>query len=141
MKVPARVFEPNVFSLHGLAQEHVEICQMYEEIERAIVLMREMPVILDASRRLVQLMLRHFAHEERFLERLSPVTFQRQRDANLGVSAQLLEISEGLGQGRSAAVFRLLLLGKAWIKEHMQQESGNFEEDPFPGNQLFDIPA
>jgi hemerythrin len=140
MRIPTKVFEPNVFYLHSLDQQHAEIAQIYEALEETILLGQDMVGILEAADCLVQMMLLHFAHEERFLGRLSLPILQRQRDANIEVTTQLFEVEDGLRQGKSAAVFQLLLLGKAWIKEHMQRECEEFE-DPFPGKRLHGIPA
>ena len=41
--------------------------------------------IVEAADRLVQMILLHFTHEERFLEKLSLPILQRQRDANAEV--------------------------------------------------------
>jgi hemerythrin len=86
------------------------------------------------------MMLLHFAHEEHFLQGLSHLIFQRQRDANIDVTQQLFKIEDGLKEGKPAAVFQLLMLGRAWIEEHMQRECEEFE-GPFPGKHLDGIPA
>jgi hemerythrin len=140
MKVATRVFEPNVFSLHRLDQEHAEIRRNYQSLEETILLGQGTPGILEAADRLVQLILLHFTHEERFLGKLSLLILQKQRDANAEVIARLFEIEDGLRQEKLAAVFQLLLLVNAWIKGHMQQECEEFD-DPFPGKRLRGIPA
>lgn len=140
MRVTTRVFEPNIFSLHRLDQEHAEIQLSYESLEEAILLGQGVPGILEAADRLVQMILLHFTHEERFLGKLSLLILQKQRDANVEVTAQLFEIEDGLRQEKLAAVFQLLLLAKVWIKEHMQRECEEFD-DPFPGKRLRGITA
>lgn len=71
MRIPTRVFEPNIFSLHRLDQEHAEIRHLYQGLEEAILLGRSMPGILEAADNLVRMILLHFIHEKQFLEKLS----------------------------------------------------------------------
>jgi hemerythrin len=140
MRIPTRVFEPNVFCLHRLDQQHAQIREIYHSLEQAIMLGQGMPGILDIADSLVQMMFLHFGDEERFLEGLSRPILQRQRRANMDLARQLSEIEDGLKQGKWAAVFQSLRLGKAWIKEHTQRECEEFE-DPFPGKHLHGISA
>jgi hemerythrin len=140
MRIPTRVFEPNIFYLHRLDQQHAEIRESYQSLEELILLGRDMPGIVEAAGSLVQMILLHFSQEELFLGKLSLPILQRQRSANAEITAQLFDIEDGLKQQKTAAVFQLLLLVHAWIKEHMQRECEEFD-DPFPGNRLHGIPA
>jgi hemerythrin len=137
-----KIFEPGMFSLHSLNREHAKIRGCYAALEKTIVLGRGLSRILEAANRFVQVVLQHFTHEEQFLEELSPSLLQRHRDANIEIIAQLFSIEDGLRLGKVAAVFQLLLLGDAWMKEHMQLEWQEFEyEGPRPGKRSFGIPA
>jgi hemerythrin len=140
MKIPTRVFEPNVFCLRSLDQQHCEIRRTYQELEEAILLGQKMPGIVEAADRLVQMILQHFGHEEKFLGKLSLAMLERQRSANIEVTLQLFEIEDGLREQKPAAVFQLLLLGNDWIKEHMQRERVEFD-GPYPGKRLHGISA
>ena len=140
MRIPTRVFEPNIFCLHRLDQQHAEIRATYQSLEEAILAGQGMAGIVEAADSLVQMILLHFSHEELFLEKLSLPILQRQRGANAEIIAQLFEIEDGLRQEKTAAVFQLLILVHDWIKEHMQRECEEFD-GPLPGKQLDDIPA
>jgi hypothetical protein len=87
-----------------------------------------MPSILKSANSLVQVMFLHFAHEEQLLLKLSFSSHLRKRlnDANMEVTDQLIGIQEGLEEGKPAAVFHLLRLGRFWMKEHMHLESVEF---------------
>ncbi len=116
--------------LRNLDGEHREIRHRYTELERAIVCGRGLPRILEAAGSLVRMMLLHFTHEEQFLAKLSlPIIQKRHCKAGQEVTAQISSIESGLEQEKVAAVFLLLLLGKSWIKEHMNLESEEFECD------------
>lgn len=137
-----KIFEPHVFSLHSLDREHIEICQSYEDIEETILLGRGLSAILGAANRLVEMMLQHFAHEEHFLKELSFKVLQRHRDTNIEIIAQLLDIEGRLSLRNVAAVVQLLMLGDAWMKQHMQLECLEFEDEgPRPGNRVFGMSA
>jgi hemerythrin-like metal-binding protein len=140
MRIPTRVFEPNVFYLRSLDQQHAEICLAYQELEEAILLGQKMPGIVEAADRLVEMILQHFGREEKFLGRFSLAMLERQRAANIEVTLQLFEIEDGLREQKAAAVFQLLLLGHDWLKEHMQREQVEFD-GPFPGKSLHVISA
>jgi len=128
MKTSTRVLEKNAFDLGLLDREHAEIRRRYVELENAILRGLGLPRILEAANSLVQMILLHFTHEERFLAALSLSNLQkRHRDANIEVTAQLFGIEAGLEQAKTAAVFQLLLLGRVWMKEHMHLESDQFE--------------
>ena len=140
MRIPTRVFEPNIFCLHRLNQQHAEIRESYESLEEAILGEQGMAGIVEAAGGLVQMILLHFSHEELFLEQLSLPILQRQRVANAEITAQLFAIEDGLRQEKPAAVFQLLILVHDWIKEHMQRECEEFD-GPLPGKRLHGIPA
>jgi hemerythrin len=127
MRTSTRIIEPSAFDLRKLDEEHAEICRRYTGLEETILRGRGLPRILEAANSLVQMMLLHFTHEEQFLERLSLSSFQRQRDANIEITAQLFDIEVGLEHSRVASVFQSLLLGRVWIKEHMRLESEEFK--------------
>ncbi len=140
MRIPTRVFEPNIFCLHRLEQQHAEIRDSYQSLEEAILVGQGMAGIAEAAVSLVQMILQHFSHEELFLEKLSLPVLQRQREANAEIIAQLFAIEDRLRQEKPAAVFQLLILVHDWIKEHMQCECEEFD-GPLPGKQLQGIPA
>jgi hemerythrin len=119
------MFETNALDVRNLDEQHKEIRRRYTGIEKAILHGREMPSILKAANSLVQMMLLHFAHEEQLLLKLSFSSYLRKKlsDANMEVTDQLIGIEEGLEQGKTAAVFHLLRLGRFWMKEHMHLES------------------
>lgn len=120
--------ETSAFDLRNLDGEHIEIRHRYTEIEKAIVCGRGLPRILEAADSLVQMMLLHFTHEERFLAKLSLSDIQKRHcDANIEVTAQLFGIGYGLEQEKISAVFQLLLLVKGWMREHINLESEEFE--------------
>lgn len=125
MKTSMRMFETDTLDVRDLAEEHVEICHRYIGLENVIMRGRVMPRILKAADSLVQMMLQHFAHEEQLLLQLSLSSRLRTRlrEANMEVTAQLIGIEVGLEQGKPAAVFHLLRLGRFWMKEHMHLES------------------
>ena len=133
MRVTTRVFKPNIFSLHRLDQEHADIQLNYQSLEEAILLGQGVPGILEAANRLVQMILLHFTHEERFLGKLSLPILQKQRNANGEVTAQLFEIEDGLRQEKLAAVFQLLLLARPGLKS-ICTWSVNSSTIPFPVN-------
>jgi hemerythrin len=124
MRTP-RTIETNAFDVRKLDQEHAEIRRRYTGLEKAILRGREMSGILEAANSLVQMMLLHFAHEEQLLLKLSFSSHLRKKlnDANMEVTDQLIGIAEGLEEGKAAAVFHLLRLGRFWMKEHMHLES------------------
>jgi hemerythrin-like metal-binding protein len=140
MRIPTRVFEPNIFCLHRLDQQHAEIRETYQALEEAILVGQGAAGIVEAADTLVQMILLHFSHEELFLEKLSLPILQRQREANAEIMARLFEIEDGLRQEKPAAVFQLLILVHDWIKDHMQRECEEFD-GPLPGKQLHGIPA
>jgi hemerythrin len=125
MKTSMRMFETNALDVRNLDEEHTEIRRRYTGLEKAILRGREMPRILKAANGLVQMMLLHFTHEEQLLLNLSFSSHLRKKlnDANMDVTDQLMGIEEGLEQGKTAAVFHLLRLGRFWMKEHMHLES------------------
>jgi hemerythrin len=125
MKTSMRMFETNALDVRNLAEEHVEIRRRYTGLEKVILRGREMPRILKAADSLVQMMLQHFTHEEQLLLKLSLSSRLRKRlrEANMEVTARLNGIEVGLEQGKTAAVFHLLRLGRFWMKEHMHLES------------------
>jgi hemerythrin len=129
MRTSTKVFEPSTFDLHKLDEEHAEIRRRYTGLEQAILHGQGLSGILDAANSFEQMMLLHFIHEERFLERLSLSSLQRHRDANIEITAQLFDIEVGLEQHKVAAVFQLLLLGRVWIREHMGLESEEFQSE------------
>ncbi len=124
MRTP-RVFDTNAFEVRNLDQEHAEIRRRYTGLEKAILRGREMPSILKAANGLVQMMLLHFAHEEQLLLKLSFSSHLRKKlsHANMEATDQLIGIAEGLEEGKTAAVFHLLRLGRFWMEEHMHLES------------------
>jgi hemerythrin len=125
MKTSMRMFETNALDVRNLDEEHTEIRGRYTGLEKAILRGREMPRILKAANSLVQMMLLHFTHEEQLLLKLSFSSHLRKKlsEANMEVTDQLIGIKEGLEQGKTAAVFHLLRLGRFWMKEHMHLES------------------
>jgi hemerythrin len=125
MKTSTRMFDTNAMDVRQLDEEHTEIRRRYTGIENAILRGREMPCILKAASSLVHMMLLHFTHEEQLLIKLSVSSDLRKKlsNANLEVTGQLIGIEEGLEQGKAAAVFHLLRLGRFWMKEHMHLES------------------
>lgn len=130
MRTSTRVFEKNALALLHLDAEHSEIRRRYTGLEKAILSGTGMPCILATAKNLVQIMLLHFIHEEQFLAELSLVNIQnRHSDANIEITAQLFSIEAELEQGKTATLFQLLLLGRAWMKEHMQLEGEEFECD------------
>jgi len=142
MTTSPKIFEPNIFSLHSLDREHREICQSYEAIEETILLGRGLSAILEAANALVQMMLQHFIHEEQFLEELSLKVLQKHRDSNIELIAKLLDIEERLRLRNVAAVLQLLILGDAWMKEHLQLERQEFEDEgPGPGQRAYGMSA
>jgi hemerythrin len=148
MITSTRMFETNALDLRILDEEHAEIRRRYTELEEAILRGRGLPRILEAADSLVQVMLLHFTHEEQFLVKLSLSSGLLHRDANIEVTAQLFGIEAGLEQGKAAAVFLLLRLGRFWMKEHMHREPVEFEcetliqEKPFLVRRaLVDSPA
>lgn len=120
-----RMFETRALDVRNLAEEHVEIRRRYTGLEMVILRGREMPRILKAADSLVQIMLQHFTHEEQLLLQLSPSSRLRKRlrETNTEVTARLNGIEIGLEQGKPAAVFHLLRLGRFWMKEHLHLES------------------
>ncbi len=125
MKTSRRMFEMIALDVRNLAEEHVEICVRYIVLEKEILHGREMPHILKAADSLVQMMLQHFTHEEQLLPNLSLSSRLRNnlREANMDITARLNGIEVELEQGKTAAIFQLLSIGKYWIKEHMHLES------------------
>ena len=125
MRTPTRMIKTNAFDVRNLDREHAEIRRRYTGLERAILCGREMPSILQAATSLVQIMLLHFAHEEQFLLKLAFSSQLRKKlsEANMEVTDQLIGIAEGLEEGKPAAVFHLLRLGRFWMEEHMHLES------------------
>lgn len=125
MRTSTRMFGTKALEVRTLDEEHSEIRRRYTGLEKAILRGREMPCILKAATSLVQMMLLHFAHEEQLLIKLSLSSHLRRKlsDANTEVSDRLIGIEEGLEQGKTAAVFHLLRLGRFWMKEHMHLES------------------
>jgi hemerythrin len=126
MKTSMRVAETNAFDLGNLDQEHLEIRRRYLGLEETILRGLGLPRILEAAGSLVQMMLLHFTHEEQFLVKFSTLQ-NRQRDANIEITAQLFKIEIGLEQEKTSTVFQLLLLSRLWMKEHMDLESDEFE--------------
>ena len=122
MSVAKTGFKPSEFQLLVLNGEHCEIRWSYTKLEEEILAGRGMPTIVQAAERLVQVILLHLIHEERFLETLSRSILLRHRDANTKICAQLFDIEAGLEQGKAGTVSQLLLLGKLWMKEHMDLE-------------------
>ena len=116
----------NASALQSLNEEHAEISRRYTRLESTIRLGRTLGGIVEAANGLVQMVLLHFVHEEQFLEKLSLPSFPRQRDANIEITALLFDIETGLEQGKAGTLSLLLLLGKVWMKEHMQLECEQF---------------
>jgi hypothetical protein len=125
MRTPTGMLETNAWDVRNLDEEHKEILRRYTGLEEAILRGREMHCILKAASSLGQMMLLHFAHEEQLLLKLSFSSHLRKKlsDANMEVTDQLIDIEEGLEQGKTAAVFHLLRLGRFGKKEHMHLES------------------
>jgi len=125
MNTSLRMFETYALDVRNLDAEHTEIRRRYTGLESAILRGREMPNILKAANSLVQMMLLHFTHEEQLLLKLSVSSQLRKKlgNANLEVAGRLIGIEEELEQGKVAAVFHLLRLGRFWMKEHMHLES------------------
>jgi hypothetical protein len=73
MSAATRVFEPIAFQLLVLSGEHSEIRWRYAKLEEEILSGRGMPAIVEAAESLVQVILLHFIHEERFVEKVSRV--------------------------------------------------------------------
>ena len=124
------MFETSASDLRNLDEEHAEIRRRYQGLERAILRGGGMPRILAAADNFVQMMLLHFTHEEHFLVKLSLGDLQtRHREAKIKVATQLFDIEAELEQGKAAAVFQLLRLGKVWMKEHMDLENEEIERE------------
>lgn len=129
MSNSTNIFETNAFELRNLDEEHSEIRRSYAGLEKAILSGRGMSHVLTAADGLVQMMLRHFTHEEQFLLKLPLSSRLRQshRNANIEVTDKLFGIETGLKQGKTASVFHLLRLGRLWMNDHMHLESQEFE--------------
>jgi hemerythrin len=122
-----RIFEPEVFHLYVLDEEHSGIERCYVTLEAEILSGRGIPAMVEAAERLVEAMLLHFDHEEEFLELVSRSILVGQLDANKKTTVQLLDIEDGLKQDQPAAVLQLLLLVRLWIYWHTWTESIDFE--------------
>lgn len=128
MSTSARIFETAAFELRNLDEEHAEIRCRYVGLKKVIQRGEGMLRILTAADNLVRLILLHLNHEEQLLVKLSRSCLQRrQREAKMKIATQLFGIEAELEQGNVAAVFRLLRLGRVWMKEHMHLESEEIE--------------
>jgi len=127
MSAATKIFEPEVFQLHVLDEEHYEIERRYVALEEEILAWRGISAMLAAAENLVEAILLHFAHEEEFLEGVSRPILLRQLQANTKIADQLLDVEDGLKQKKPAAVLQLLLLVKVWLYWHAWTESIDFE--------------
>lgn len=127
MSAATKIFEPKVFQMRVLDEEHSEIGRRFGMLEEKILSRREMPAVMEASKNLVRTMMSHFFHEEQFLKAVSHSILERQLATNAKTTMQLLDIDDGLKQEEPAAVLQLLRLARNWLYWHMWTESIDFE--------------